>query len=81
MGYDPKYARPDWMIWTVMPIPPPTMRPTIKLDNGQSSEDDLTSILNGIIKTNNGLQKSLQRSSKDNVSTNARDVNNKMNLQ
>ncbi len=62
MGYDPRYARPDWMIWTVMPVPPPTMRPTIKLDNGQSSEDDLTSILNDIIKTNVGLQKSLQKS-------------------
>jgi DNA-directed RNA polymerase II subunit RPB1 len=74
MGYDPKYARPDWMIWTVMPIPPPTMRPTIKLDNGQSSEDDLTSILNDIIKTNNGLQKSLQRSSKDNVKDNIKDL-------
>jgi len=71
MGYDPKYTRPDWMIWTVMPIPPPTMRPTIKLDNGQSSEDDLTSILNDIIKTNNGLQKSLQRgASKDNADAN-----------
>ena len=62
MGYDPRYARPDWMIWTVMPIPPPTMRPTIKLDNGQSSEDDLTSILNDIIKTNVGLSKSLAKS-------------------
>lgn len=63
MGYDPRYTRPDWMIWTVMPIPPPTMRPTIKLDNGQSSEDDLTSILNDIIKTNVGLAKSLQKNS------------------
>lgn len=61
MGYDPRWTRPDWMIWTVMPIPPPTMRPTIKMDNGQSSEDDLTSILNDIIKTNVGLAKSLQK--------------------
>jgi DNA-directed RNA polymerase II subunit RPB1 len=74
MGYEPKYARPDWMIWTVMPIPPPTMRPTIKLDNGQSSEDDLTSILNDIIKTNNGLQKSLQRGAKDQVGSNMIDA-------
>lgn len=64
MGYSPKYSRPDWMIWTVMPIPPPTMRPTIKLDNGQSAEDDLTSILNDIIKTNVHLLKSLQKKDK-----------------
>jgi len=64
MGYDPRYSRPDWMIWTVMPIPPPTMRPTIKMDNGQSSEDDLTSILNEIIKCNVGLAKALQKKDK-----------------
>lgn len=64
IGYDPKFARPDWMIWTVMPIPPPQMRPTIRLDNGQTSEDDLTSILNDIIKTNVGLLKSLQKKDK-----------------
>lgn len=64
MGYDTRYSRPDWMIWTVMPIPPPTMRPTIKMDNGQSSEDDLTSILNDIIKTNVGLAKAMQKKDK-----------------
>lgn len=64
MGYDPRWARPDWMIWTVMPIPPPQMRPTIKLDNGQTAEDDLTSILNDIIKTNVGLLKALQKGDK-----------------
>lgn len=64
MGYDSKYARPDWMIWTVMPIPPPQMRPTIKLDNGQTAEDDLTSILNDIIKTNVGLLKAMHKKDK-----------------
>lgn len=64
MGFDPKISRPDWMIWTVMPIPPPQMRPTIHLDNGQTSEDDLTSILNSIIQTNVGLYKALEKSEK-----------------
>ena len=64
MGYSAQHSRPDWMIWTVMPIPPPTMRPTIKLDNGQSAEDDLTSILNDIIKTNVYLLKSLHKKDK-----------------
>lgn len=61
LGYNPEFARPDWMIWTIMPIPPPQMRPTIKLDNGQTAEDDLTSILNDIIKTNVGLLKAMAR--------------------
>lgn len=64
LGFDSKISRPDWMIWTVMPIPPPQMRPTIRLDNGQTSEDDLTSILNNIISTNVGLYKAMEKSEK-----------------
>jgi len=57
MGFDPEHSRPSWMIWDVMPIPPPTMRPSVHMENGQSSEDDLTSILNDIIKQSEKLQK------------------------
>jgi len=57
MGFDPEFSRPAWMIWEVMPIPPPTMRPSVHMENGQSSEDDLTSILNDIIKQSEKLQK------------------------
>lgn len=28
-GMDPKYARPDWMIVTVMPVPPLCVRPAV----------------------------------------------------
>ena len=62
MGFDPKFSRPSWMIWEVMPIPPPTMRPSVHMENGQSSEDDLTSILNDIIKQNEKLQKLINKS-------------------
>ena len=55
MGFHPKYSRPEWMIATVLPVPPPSVRPSAKNDMGQRSEDDLTTVLCNIVKTNNTL--------------------------
>jgi len=41
LGINPERSRPEWMILTVLPVPPVTARPSITLDNGQRSEDDL----------------------------------------
>ncbi|MFH1398498.1 MAG: DNA-directed RNA polymerase subunit A' [Candidatus Woesearchaeota archaeon] len=54
-GLDPKYARPEWMILTVLPIPPVTMRPSITLESGERSEDDLTHKLGDIVRINQRL--------------------------
>ena len=48
--------RPEWLILTVLPVPPLNMHPTISLDNGIKSEDDLTFKLVDIILTNNRLK-------------------------
>ena len=52
IGIDPDRSRPEWMILTVLPVPPVTARPSITLDNGQRSEDDLTHKLVDIIRIN-----------------------------
>jgi DNA-directed RNA polymerase subunit A' len=52
LGIDPDNSRPEWMILTVLPVPPVTARPSITLDNGQRSEDDLTHKLVDIIRIN-----------------------------
>jgi DNA-directed RNA polymerase subunit A' len=52
LGIDPDVARPEWTILTVLPVPPVTMRPSIILENGQRSEDDLTHKLVDIIRIN-----------------------------
>ncbi|MFA7303911.1 MAG: DNA-directed RNA polymerase subunit A', partial [Methanoregula sp.] len=52
LGINPKVARPEWTILTVLPVPPVTMRPSIILENGQRSEDDLTHKLVDIIRIN-----------------------------
>ena len=56
MGLNRFWCRPDWMICSVMPIPPPQVRPSVIQDNNQRSEDDLTHKLFEIIMTNNRLQ-------------------------
>jgi len=52
LGMNPDRSRPEWMILTVLPVPPVTARPSITLDNGQRSEDDLTHKLVDIIRIN-----------------------------
>ena len=59
MGFHPQWSRPDWMILQVLPVPPPAVRPSVKLDAQQRSEDDLTQIYSNIIKMNNTLKDKL----------------------
>ncbi|MBU1704103.1 MAG: DNA-directed RNA polymerase subunit A', partial [Nanoarchaeota archaeon] len=54
-GMNAKFVRPEWMILTVMAIPPVTMRPSITLESGERSEDDLTHKLGDIVRINQRL--------------------------
>ena len=54
-----KGGRPEWMIITILPVPPITDRPSIVLDTGERSEDDLTHKLVDIVRINERLKKSL----------------------
>ena len=67
MGFSSVWSRPDWMICQVMLVPPPAVRPSVKHDSQQRSEDDLTHILVNIIKTNNTLQEKIANGSPANV--------------
>jgi DNA-directed RNA polymerase II subunit RPB1 len=57
LGFNPKYTRPDWLILTVLPVPPPHVRPTIVIDPTRRGEDDLTYKLADIIKANQNLRR------------------------
>ena len=59
MGFHPKWSRPEWMVFTVLPVPPPSVRPSVKYDAQQRSEDDLTHIYSNIIKCNTILKEKL----------------------
>jgi DNA-directed RNA polymerase subunit A' len=58
LGYDPKTARPEWFVLQVLPVPPVTVRPSIILETGIRSEDDLTHKLVDIIRVNQRLKES-----------------------
>jgi DNA-directed RNA polymerase subunit A' len=55
-GYDPDIVKPEWFILTTMPVPPVTIRPSITLETGIKSEDDLTHKLVDIIRINQRLK-------------------------
>nr|GEX12248.1 DNA-directed RNA polymerase II subunit 1 [Tanacetum cinerariifolium] len=57
LGLDPRYARPDWMILQVLPIPPPPVRPSVMMDTSTRCEDDLTHQLATIIRHNENLRR------------------------
>jgi len=55
MGMNSRFSRPEWSILTKLPIPPVTMRPSITLETGERSEDDITHKLGDIVRINQRL--------------------------
>lgn len=59
MGWKTEASRPEWAILTVLPVAPVTVRPSITLESGIRSEDDLTHKLVDIIRINQRLRENL----------------------
>ena len=59
-GFSPENARPEWMILQVLPVPPVYVRPSITLESGIRSEDDLTHKLVDIIRINQRLKENME---------------------
>ena len=60
MGIDPRWARPDWMVTDIVPIAPSYIRPSVKFDNNQRSEDDITYKYLDIIKVDQTLRSKIK---------------------
>jgi len=56
LGMDPATCRPEWMVLTALAVPPVTVRPSITLDSGDRSEDDLTHKLVDVLRINQRLR-------------------------
>lgn len=67
MGFSPIWSRPDWMICQVLAVPPPAVRPSVKHDSQQRSEDDISHIIVNIIKANNTLADKITQNANSNV--------------
>ena len=59
IGVNPKTGRPEWAVLTSLLVPPVTVRPSIILESGERSEDDLTHKLSDIIRANQRLWENL----------------------
>ncbi|KAL9620482.1 MAG: hypothetical protein Q9160_004951 [Pyrenula sp. 1 TL-2023] len=70
IGLDTKNARPEWMILSVLPVPPPPVRPSISMDGsgqGARGEDDLTFKLGDIIRANQNVRRVQQEGSPEHI--------------
>jgi len=63
LGFDPRVARPEWMVLTVLPVPPVYVRPSITLESGFRSEDDLTHKLVDILRVVQRLRENINAGS------------------
>ena len=67
LGFHHKYARPEWMVCTILAVPPLTVRPSVVMDDNQRMEDDLTHQLISIIRANDSLRDRMEKG--DNADT------------
>ncbi len=59
IGINTRTASPEWAIMSLLLVPSVTVRPSITLDTGERSEDDLTHKLSDIIRANQRLWENL----------------------
>ena len=74
LGLSELWCRPEWLICSCLPVPPPSLRPSVKQDNSQRMDDDLTHKLQDIIKTNNLLSTKIKNNT--NIVRVISDINN-----
>jgi DNA-directed RNA polymerase II subunit RPB1 len=67
MGFSPTFSRPDWMVCQVLAVPPPSIRPSVKHDAQQRSEDDISHIIVNIIKANKTLEDKIKQNATSKV--------------
>lgn len=65
LGFDPKWARPEDMICSVLAVPPPSMRPSVMHGVSLRSEGDLTCKLLEILKANKALKDRIEKKEKE----------------
>ena len=58
LGFNSKAARPEWFVLQVLQVPPLTVRPSITLESGIRSEDDLTHKVVDILRVNQRVRES-----------------------
>ncbi|MBI2906384.1 MAG: DNA-directed RNA polymerase subunit beta' [Chloroflexi bacterium] len=52
--------KPQWMIFTILPVLPPDLRPMVQLDGGRFATSDLNDLYRRVINRNNRLRRLLE---------------------
>jgi DNA-directed RNA polymerase subunit beta' len=55
-GFLSSRSRPEWMIFTVIPVIPPDLRPLVPLEGGRFATSDLNDLYRRVINRNNRLK-------------------------
>ena len=64
-AFDKSGNRPEWMIFTVLPVLPPDLRPLVPLEGGRFATSDLNDLYRRVINRNNRLKRLLDLSAPD----------------
>ena len=67
LGFSSNWCRPEWLICSALPVPPPAVRPSVKQGNSQRMDDDLTHKLAEIVKYNNQLKKKIESFAREEI--------------
>ena len=52
--------KPEWMVFTVLPVLPPELRPMVQLDGGRFATSDLNDLYRRVINRNNRLKRLIE---------------------
>jgi DNA-directed RNA polymerase subunit beta' len=64
-GFLASNSRPEWMIFEVLPVIPPDLRPLVPLEGGRFATSDLNDLYRRVINRNNRLKNLLQLKTPD----------------
>ena len=67
LGFSDTWCRPEWLICSVLPVPPPAVRPSVKQGDSQRMDDDITHKLCDIIRCNNTLRQKIESNNRPEV--------------
>ena len=64
-AFDKSGNKPEWMVFTVLPVLPPDLRPLVPLDGGRFATSDLNDLYRRVINRNNRLKRLLDLNAPD----------------
>ena len=64
-GFQKSGIKPEWMVFEVLPVLPPELRPLVPLDGGRFATSDLNDLYRRVINRNNRLKRLLELKAPD----------------